>query len=99
TTRRQASVWGILHDEGWSRPQSLARRPSLERHFGRRASRRSTGAWAQALSGINQHRTLIFLRLSTLEHYDFIERIAFVRKTPHWSQRQISNCLPRSSIP
>jgi hypothetical protein len=34
--------------------------------------------WAQALSGINQRRTLTFVRMSTLEHYDFVEKIVFL---------------------
>jgi hypothetical protein len=37
---------------------------------------------AQALSGINQLQTLILVRKSTREHYDFIEKIALARKTP-----------------
>ena len=65
-----------LDDEGWSRP--LARKPSLDRYFGQRARDARLELWAQAPSGISQ--TLIAVRKSTLEHYDFIEKIAFARK-------------------
>jgi hypothetical protein len=51
--------------------------------------------WAQALSGINQRQTLIVIRKSTLEHYDFIEKIAFVCKASLKSLRQRSNDRPK----
>jgi hypothetical protein len=31
--------------------------------------------------GVNQPQTLMFVRLSTLEHYDFTEKIALVPKS------------------
>ena len=65
-------------DEGWSRLQRLARKPSLDRYFGQRARDARLELWAQAPSGISQ--TLIAIRKSTLERYDFTEKIAFARK-------------------
>ena len=65
-------------DEGWSRLRPLARKPSLDRHFGQRARDARLELWAQAASGISQ--TLIAVRKSTLERYDFNRKIAFARK-------------------
>ena len=73
-------------DEGWSRP--LARKPSpLDRYFGQRARDARLGLWAQALSGISQ--TLIAVRKSTLERYDFNGKDCFRAQTPlNCSDRQ-----------
>jgi hypothetical protein len=46
--------------------------------FGSIGAYRWSRICAQALFGINQRRTLTFVRMSTLEHYDFVEKIAFV---------------------
>src|SRR5215469_9194987 len=44
--------------------------------------------WAQALSGINQRQTLILVRKSTLEHYDFNRRDCFRAQTPlNWTDK------------
>jgi hypothetical protein len=72
-------------DEGWSRP--LARKPSLDRYFGQRARDARLELWAQALSGISQ--TLIAVRKSTLERYDFNRKDCFRAQTPlNCSDRQ-----------
>jgi hypothetical protein len=55
--------------------------------------------WAQALSGINQRQTLILVRMSTLEHYDFIEKIAFARKRLSDCSDKQATIVPRSSQP
>ena len=45
--------------------------------------------WAQAPSGINQRQTLILVRKSTLEHYDFNRKDCFRAQTPlNWSDKQ-----------
>ena len=67
-------------DEGWSRLQPLARKPSLDRYFGQRTRDARLELWAQAPSGISQ--TLIAVRKSTLEHYDFNRKDCFRAQTP-----------------
>ena len=67
-------------DEGWSRLQPLAGKPSLDRYFGQRARDARLELWAQALSGISQ--TLIAVRKSTLERYDFNRKDCFRAQTP-----------------
>jgi hypothetical protein len=42
-------------------------------------------------AGLKQRRTPMFVRLSTLEHYDFIEKIDLVLKTRVYLQRQTCN--------
>ena len=78
----EASSVGLedFDDEGWSRLQPLARKPSLDRHFGQRARDAQLKLWAQALSGISQ--TLIAVRKSTLERYDFNRKDCFRAQTP-----------------
>jgi hypothetical protein len=74
-------------DEGWSRLQPLARKPSLDRYFRQRARDARLKLWAQALSGISQ--TLIAVRKSTLERYDFNRKGCFRTQTPlNCSDRQ-----------
>jgi hypothetical protein len=49
----------------------------------------STGAFGRKLSGVNQRQTLILVRKSTLEHYDFNRKDCFRAQTPlNWSDKQ-----------